>query len=204
MTKLLQISPKAKGLIFDMDGTIANSIPLHLDNWDEICKDLHCSVDRGVLVKMTGRPTVDFARHIIETNNLHDVDAHELARQKQKTFWKNVHRVQEIKEVTKLIYEYHNVLPMSVGTGACRKSALLQLETLNLTKYFRVIVSADDVVRHKPHPDTFLKCAEAMDVDPKYCQVFEDGELGLEAARMAGMIATDVRPYLLNNDDFCH
>jgi HAD superfamily hydrolase (TIGR01509 family) len=62
--------------------------------------------------------------------------------------------------------------------------------------YFDILVSADDVEHHKPAPDTFLKCAELMGVEPARCQVFEDGEQGLEAARRAGMIPTDVRPYL--------
>jgi HAD superfamily hydrolase (TIGR01509 family) len=59
-------------------------------------------------------------------------------------------------------------------------------------------VTADDVVRHKPDPETFLKCAELMGVEPEFCQVFEDGELGMQAAQRAGMILTDVRPFVTN------
>ncbi|MFV0483662.1 MAG: HAD family hydrolase [Bacteroidales bacterium] len=197
--RTLDINPNAKGLIFDMDGTITNSIPLHLDNWATICKELECEVDNEILIKMTGRPTIDFAKYVIETNKRYELDAQKLARKKQEAFWENAHKVKEIKEVTRLIYEYKDKLPMSVGTGACRKSALLQLEALGLTEYFKVIVSADDVDRHKPYPDTFQKCADAMGIAPKYCQVFEDGELGIEAAKTAGMIVTDVKPYLINH-----
>ena len=63
-------------------------------------------------------------------------------------------------------------------------------------KYYNIIVSAEDVQNHKPHPDTFLKCAELMGVKPESCQVFEDGDMGLIAAEKAGMIVTDVRLFL--------
>ena len=85
---------------------------------------------------------------------------------------------------------------MSVGTGASRKSACLQLSALGIKDYFDFIVSADDVEKHKPEPDTFLKCAHLMNVNPRFCQVFEDGDLGIEAANKAEMIITDVRPYI--------
>lgn len=70
------------------------------------------------------------------------------------------------------------------------------LKATGLLDLFDHIVSADDVDNHKPHPDTFLRCAELMGVDPALCQVFEDGEPGLEAARRAGMMYIDVRPFL--------
>ena len=95
-----------------------------------------------------------------------------------------------------IVKAQYGILPMSVGTGASRQSALLQLEELGLTAYFDHIVTSDDVTRHKPEPETFLECARLMGVNPEYCQVFEDGLLGMEAARDAGMILTDVRPYI--------
>ena len=85
---------------------------------------------------------------------------------------------------------------MTVGTGASRRSAEVQLEALNLTHYFQGLVSADDVDHYKPEPHTFLECARIMGVKPQFCQVFEDGELGIQAAKNAGMIVTDVRPYI--------
>lgn len=69
------------------------------------------------------------------------------------------------------------------------------LEATGFDKYFDVIVSSDDVSEAKPHPETFLKCAELINVQPKFCEVFEDGDPGLIAARAAGMIATDIRLY---------
>lgn len=73
---------------------------------------------------------------------------------------------------------------------------MVQLETLDLLRYFVAVVSADDVKKHKPEPETFLECARLMGVEPQYCQVFEDGVLGIEAAEKAGMMVTDVRPFI--------
>jgi HAD superfamily hydrolase (TIGR01509 family) len=106
------------------------------------------------------------------------------------------HLLQPIVEVTALLDHYRGILPMAVGTGAGRKSAMVQLDTLQLTSYFDAIVTADDVEFHKPEPHTFLKCAEIMGVEPHLCQVFEDGDLGIEAAIKAGMMVTDIRPYI--------
>jgi HAD superfamily hydrolase (TIGR01509 family) len=69
----------------------------------------------------------------------------------------------------------------------------LELAALGLSQFFQVIITADDDVRPKPAPDIFLEAARRLRVEPEHCQVFEDGDLGLEAARIAGMLATDVR-----------
>ena len=71
-----------------------------------------------------------------------------------------------------------------------------QVRALGLDKYFDILVSKNDVKQGKPHPETFLMCAEAMNISPEFCQVFEDGDPGLQAARTAGMIATDIRAYV--------
>ena len=85
--------------------------------------------------------------------------------------------------------------PVSAGTGGYRKVATRILKSIGILDRFDILVAADDVERHKPHPDTFLKCAEQMGVDPADCLVFEDAELGFQAARRAGMQLIDVRPY---------
>jgi beta-phosphoglucomutase-like phosphatase (HAD superfamily) len=117
-------------------------------------------------------------------------------KQKQTSFWDLAHLLEPVEEILSIVKEYHGKLPMSVGTGASRKSAEVQLKALGLTDYFDAIVSADDVTHHKPEPETFLECARLMNVEPKNCQVFEDGDLGIEAAKKAGMITTDVRPHI--------
>lgn len=191
----INIDPKAKALIFDLDGTLSDSLPVHIATWHKICGEIGCTFDERIVAEMTGMATISFAERIRNEHNL-EIDPHEIVRRKQSHFWENAHKVKPIHSVIDVVKRYHKILPMAVGTGASRKSAEMQLETLQLREYFDFIVTADDVDKHKPEPDTFLKCAELMNIQPEDCIVFEDGELGMRAARTAGMLLVDVRPYL--------
>jgi beta-phosphoglucomutase-like phosphatase (HAD superfamily) len=92
-----------------------------------------------------------------------------------------------------VVLKYHDILPMAIASGGVRENVDLELDALNIKKYFQAVVTADDDIRPKPAPDIFLEAARRIGVAPEYCQVFEDGDLGLEAARIAGMLPTDVR-----------
>jgi beta-phosphoglucomutase family hydrolase len=191
----LHVHPDARALIFDLDGTLSNSLPVHMSTWNKVGEVYGFKFDPQIMVKMTGRATIEFARHIVERYGL-SADPVEIVKLKQQTFWDLAQLIQPVHEIISIVKEYHGKLPMAVGTGASRKSTEVQLNELQIAKYFDVIVSADDVTRHKPNPDTFLKCAERMGVEPSKCQVFEDGDLGIAAAKKAGMMVTDVRPHI--------
>ena len=107
--------------------------------------------------------------------------------------------VKPIGPVVDIVKEYHGTLPMAVGTGGHREAVERTLEITGLREYFDIIVTANDVNSFKPHPETFLKCAELMEVEPEFIDVFEDGELGIEAAKKAGMNAIDVRSWYDSN-----
>ncbi|BBE16768.1 phosphatase YqaB [Aquipluma nitroreducens] len=191
----LKIHPNAKALIFDLDGTLSDSLPVHIASWNAVCEKLNCTFDERILVEMTGAPTLSFAERIKREQNL-EITAEELVVLKQQEFWKNINQIKPHDAVIDLMKSAHGKIPMAVGTGASRTSAMLQMKELGIYQLFDFIVTADDVDRHKPEPDTFLKCAELMGIEPKYCQVFEDGELGMQAAQTAGMFLTDVRPFV--------
>jgi len=194
MTKI-KIKSEVKALIFDLDGTLSNSLPIHLFTWEKICQEYNCHFNEKIMIDLTGKPTIMFARRVIDENHLIGVTAEELVKKKQQSFWDNAGLLEPHSEIVSLVYENYGKRPMAVGTGACRKSAEIQLEVLHLTKYFDAVVSADDVTFHKPDPETFLKCAKLIGVKPSDCQVFEDGVLGMEGARKAGMFLTDVRSF---------
>lgn len=191
----LEIHPQAKALIFDLDGTLSDSLPVHIASWHVVCEKLNCTFDERILVEMTGMPTLSFAQRIKNENGLKQ-DAEAIVVMKQQEFWRNINNIKPHELVIDLMKSAYGKIPMAVGTGASRQSALLQMKELGIDHFFDFIVTADDVDRHKPEPETFLQCAHLMKVEPQYCQVFEDGELGMIAARMAGMLLTDVRPFV--------
>lgn len=191
----LKIHPNARALIFDLDGTLSDSLPVHIASWHAVCGKLGCTFDERILVEMTGAPTISFAERIKREQNL-QIDPEEMVVLKQQEFRKNINQIKPHDAVIGLMKEAHGKLPMAVGTGASRASAMLQLKELEIDGLFDCIVTADDVESHKPEPETFLKCAELMGVKPEFCQVFEDGELGMQAAQSAGMLLTDVRPFV--------
>jgi HAD superfamily hydrolase (TIGR01509 family) len=191
----LEIDPKAKALIFDLDGTLSDSLPVHIASWHSVCDQLNCFFDEKIIVEMTGAPTITFAERIKKEQNI-KISAEEIVRMKQKEFRKNINRIKPHDAVIDLMKNAHGRIPMAVGTGASRTSALLQMKELGIDQLFDFIVTADDVESHKPEPETFLRCAELMNTEPAFCQVFEDGELGMQAAQKAGMMLTDVRPFV--------
>lgn len=195
----LRVNPNAKALIFDLDGTLSDSLPMHISTWNKVGEKLGFTFNPKLVYEMTGRPTIEFAHRIVTDFNL-KTDAHEIVRLKQEAFHNSMESLNPISEVISIVKNYYGQLPMAVGTGASRKSAGLQLHTLGISHFFDVIVTADDVTHHKPDPETFLKCALLLKVNPADCQVFEDGDLGIEAANKAGMIVTDVRPFISYGD----
>jgi beta-phosphoglucomutase family hydrolase len=191
----LYVHPEARALIFDLDGTLSNSLPVHLSTWNSIGEKYGFKFDPKILYEMTGRPTIEFARRVVEQYGL-SITPEEVVKLKQQSFWDSKALLKPVEEMIAIVKAWHGKLPMSVGTGASRKSAEVQLIALDIIEYFDYIISAEDVTRHKPEPETFLKCAELMKVEPSQCQVFEDGDLGIAAAQKAGMIVTDVRPHI--------
>ena len=191
----IDINKNAKGLIFDMDGTLADSMPVHFKAWKLTAAENGFEYTEKQFFETAGMPTHKIVPVINKELGL-NLDPEKFSRRKEEFFLENIKDVTLIEPVADIVREYYNRLPMSIGTGGKKAIAKLTLEILGFDKYFDIIVSAEDVVNHKPNPDTFLKCAELMNVKPEFCQVFEDGKMGLIAAEKAGMIVTDVRPYL--------
>lgn len=191
----LEIHPQAKCLIFDLDGTLSDSLPVHIASWHVVCQKLNCTFDERIIVELTGAPTISFAERIKKEQNL-AIDPEQIVKMKQHEFRRNINLIKPHEAVINLMKSAYGKIPLAVGTGASRMSAMLQLQELGIESFFDTIVTADDVSSHKPEPDTFLQCALNLKVEPKHCQVFEDGELGMIAARKAGMMLTDVRPFV--------
>ena len=114
---------------------------------------------------------------------------------KEAEFERNMHLTREIKIVADLVRANYGKMPIAVGTGGSRRLSLKTLKIIGLQNCYDVLVTSEEVSHFKPHPETFLKCAELMGVAPQDCHVFEDGILGIQAAQSAGMMFVDVTQY---------
>ena len=190
----LEINPKAKGLIFDLDGTLADTMPIHFIAWRNAAAKYGVEFTPELFDKLAGIPLYPTVEKINEIFGTH-IDPKEMGDIKETEFEANMHLTPEIKVVTDIVRKYHGKLPIAVGTGGSRRLALKTLDIIGLSGYFEVLVTSEDVKHYKPNPETFLKCAEQMGVAPADCEVFEDGILGIQAAHTAGMMVVDVTKY---------
>jgi beta-phosphoglucomutase family hydrolase len=194
MENVLMINPAAKGLIFDLDGTLADTMPTHYIAWKNAAARYGIDFTPELFTKLAGiplYPTVEKLNQLFGKS----IDPKEMGDLKEDEFERNMHQTNEIKVVTDLVRNHHGKLPIAIGTGGARRLVLKTLDIIGLTPYIDVIVCSEDVKNYKPHPETFLKCAEQMGVNPVDCEVFEDGSLGIQAAQSAGMMVVDVTNY---------
>ncbi len=190
----LKLNPKAKALIFDLDGTLADTMPVHFLAYKNILVDYGINFTPELFAKLAGIPAVGTIEKLNDWFGT-KMNAEEVGHFKEREYEKIMHKMKPIIPVVELAKKYHGILPMAVGTGGYKRLAWKTMYILGLGKYFEILVSSEDVIHPKPFPDTFLKCAELMGVEPSVCEVFEDAHLGIQAAKAAGMMATLVTGY---------
>ena len=192
--KKLKINPNAKALIFDLDGTLADTMPVHFLAYKHILAGYGIQFTPEIFATLAGIPAVGTIEKLNEMFGTL-MNAEEVGHYKEREYEKIMHKMKPVEPVVNLAKQYHGVLPMAVGTGGYKRLAWKTMDILGLGKYFDILVSTEDVQRPKPFPDTFLRCAELMGVAPAVCEVFEDAHLGIQAAQAAGMMATLVTGY---------
>ncbi len=181
-----------RGLIFDCDGTLADSMPPHYVAWSETLSRYGLALDEDEFYRMGGWPTVVVARHLLERAGASH-DPVQIMHEKEARFQEILHTVQPIPPVVAVVRHYEGRLPMAVASGGIGVICRQILDYVGLGTTFDTVVTADDVTRHKPEPDIFLEAARRIGISPAECLVFEDAEPGLEAARRAGMRVIDIR-----------
>jgi len=181
-----------KAFIFDLNGTMINDMTYHtkawqnlLNNelggnftWDEVKPQMY-GKNPEVLVRMFGPD-----RFTLEEMNQLSL---EKEKKYQVEFLPHLELLPGLQDF--LENAYQQGIPMAIGSAAIPFNIDFVLDNLNIRHYFTAIVSADDVVLSKPHPETFLKAAQLLNADPANCIVFEDVPKGAEAASNAGMKA---------------
>ncbi len=195
--KAIAVFPEIKGLIFDCDGTLADTMPLHMEAWCETFADYGEDCPYEFVFKLKGTPV----EKIVESFNQkfgRNLNAKNFARKKNSRAYEKLKQARPIDPVVGIVKKYRGKLPMAVASGGTRQNVLLILEIIGLKDHFNAVITSDENLKPKPAPEIFLEAARRLKVEPRYCQVFEDGDVGLQAARMAGMVATDIRPYISN------
>ena len=184
-----------KGIIFDCDGTLADTMPLHWRAWQAVANRhrLHFPEDR--FYELGGVPTRDILKMLSQEQGV-PIDHIAVAHEKESEYLPLLHQVEPVNAVVAVAREHHGKIPMAVASGGTRKIITQVLEHLGIVKLFEAIVTSEDVTRQKPAPDIFLEAARRIGVPPQLCRAYEDTELGLQAIRAAGMEAVDVRELL--------
>jgi len=180
-------------LIFDMDGTLVDSGQLHEFGWRATLNKYNIPIDGPFMRSLAGVPTKETLEILIQKFDVKvQASLDEMNDFKEQCVRDNVQRFVKPTALFDLVKHYHGKKPMAIGTGANTAEALLVLQQCGIDSYLDAVVGADQVQNPKPAPDTFLRCAELLGVDPSQCVVFEDAKLGLQAATSAGMAAVDV------------
>jgi beta-phosphoglucomutase-like phosphatase (HAD superfamily) len=184
-----------RGLIFDCDGTLADTMPAHHRAWVAMLAPHGIAFPEPRFYAMGGMPTAQIVRVLAKDAGVAVRDVEAMVHEKERRFLLELDAVQPIVPVVAIANAYRSVLPMAVASGGQRDVVLRTLDRLAMRSWFQAVVAAEDTTRHKPEPDVFLEAARRLGVAPAACAVFEDTELGLEAARRAGMLGIDVRPW---------
>jgi HAD superfamily hydrolase (TIGR01509 family) len=174
------------GYIFDVDGTLADTMPLHYRAWRRILQERGMDLSEDLFYELGGKPTLQIFEFLKDTRGL-EVDARAAAELKEQYFLEFLKEVRPIDEVVEIAKQAYGKVPMAVATGGLRKYVEITLDTLGIRHLFATLVCVEDYARAKPFPDPFLEAARRLNLEPQQCLVFEDSPLGIEAAQAAGM-----------------
>lgn len=190
--------PGTAGLIFDCDGTLADTMPAHYRAWLAMLGRYGIPFPEDRFYALGGMPTAQIVRILAADAGVPvtDADVAVMVRDKENGFLAHLDAVRPIEPVVRIAAAYRGRLPIAVASGGYRDTITRTLDHLGLRHWFDALVTAEDTPRHKPEPDVFLEAARRLGVPPTSCVVFEDTDIGLEAARRAGCRAVDVRPWV--------
>jgi len=175
------------GCIFDCDGTLADTMPLHYRAWRRIVEECGASFPEDLFYTLGGTPTEQILALLRDEHGLKVADLGSVAARKEEYFLEFIHEVKPIEPVLQIARRWHTILPMAVASGGVRKYVEITLDAIGARHLFSAVVCVEDCARAKPFPDPFLEAARRLAVAPEECLVFEDSELGMQAAKAAGM-----------------
>jgi beta-phosphoglucomutase family hydrolase len=185
MTLKLPAGP-FKAFLFDCDGTIADSMPLHYVAWKKALSEWSCEFPEELFYAWGGMPVAEIISTLNERQKL-EMPVEAVAERKEALYFELIAELKAVPEVLEHIEASHGRIPFAVVSGSTRDSVVASLEALGILDRFDTLVCAGDYKKSKPDPEPFLLAAERLGIAPKDCLVFEDTEMGVQAAMAAGM-----------------
>lgn len=184
--KLTLPAGEFQAYLFDCDGTIADSMPLHYLAWKQALGEWGCEYPEDLFYQWGGKPIREIIADLNGMQGL-SMPVEEVAHRKEGLYYELLPKLTAVPEVLHEIESAHGRIPFAVVSGSTRESVVKSLEVLGLLEKFDLLVCAGEYVRAKPAPDPFLMAAQKLGVAAEKCLVFEDTDLGIEAAKAAGM-----------------
>lgn len=191
----MKLPAHIKGLIFDCDGTLADTMPSHWRAWQMITEKYKLEFPQDRFYALGGVPSRDILKMLAREQGV-TLDHIKAAHEKENAYLPFLSEVQPVHAVVEIATENFRKIPMAVASGGTQKIICDVLEHLKIRHLFGAVVTSEMVKNQKPAPDIFLEAARRIGVEPKFCRAYEDTDLGLQAIRSAGMEAVDVREML--------
>ena len=179
--------------IFDCDGTLADTMPLHYKAWCAALREHRADFPEALFYELGGMPTLEIVELLNERHG-YALDPAATAREKGRLFLSMLAEIKPIEPVVAIMKAVRGRLPLAVASGGHREVVTRTLTALGLIDAFDAIVCSEDYARGKPFPDPFLVAAKRLRVEPERCLVFEDTKTGEQAALAAGMQCVLVPP----------
>jgi HAD superfamily hydrolase (TIGR01509 family) len=172
--------------LFDCDGTIADSMPMHFVAWEKALAEWKCEFSEDLFYAWGGVSVAEIVGRLNQAQGL-QMPVEAVSLRKEEFYCQNIAQLKPVPQVLEHIEAQHGHIPMAVVSGSTRESVEASLTALNLLDRFDTLVCAGDYTRSKPDPEPFLIAAARLGVEPESCLVFEDAQLGIQAATAAGM-----------------
>lgn len=191
-----EIPADVKGLIFDCDGTLVDTMPLHYLAWREALESVKIVFPEDRFYSFAGAPTKTIIEILSKEQGV-ACDAQAVAEAKEHLYVESLQKLEPIHSVIEIAKREKGRRKLAVASGGWKRVVKASLAVVGIDDMFDALVGADDVVHGKPAPDIFLKAAAMIGLEPHECVVYEDGDMGFKAAIAAKMRVIDVRPWYL-------
>lgn len=176
------------GVIFDMDGVLADTGPIHFESWVKMAKKIGIKFTKEFFERTFGQQSTAITRKLVgpyvnnelieKWANLKERYYREMVKDKLQALPGSIELIKSLS---------NNKFKLAVGSSGPTENVELLLRSLNIKQYFSVIVTAADIKKGKPEPDVFLDASEKLKINPRNCLVIEDAPVGILAAKKAGM-----------------